>query len=163
MKRGFTVVELLVVIVVVAILASITIVSYSFMREDAMDTKIKAAVRTVGDAIQLYESQNNGNRPVPGYLLFQNPSATETLLTPRYLKQGYRDGITSKNVNQPVEIFKFYPCNDAGGGIVIYASLNNPTADDISSFGKIRTACGHTNTHAPNTTTKPTFNYAQVF
>lgn len=161
--KGFTVVEIIVVIVVVAILAAISIVSYSFMREDAMDTKIRAAVKTVGDAIQLYESQNNGNRPVSGYLEFQHPGATDHLLVPRYLKQGYRDGITSKNVNQPVEIFKFYPCNDVSGGIVIYASLNNPTADDISSFDRIRTACGHTNTHAPNTATKPTFNYAQTF
>jgi prepilin-type N-terminal cleavage/methylation domain-containing protein len=161
--KGFTVVELIIVIVVIAILASIVIVSYSFMTTDAMDTKIRSAVRTVGDAIQLYESRNNGALPASGHFSSSDPQAVDTLLIPGYLKQGYRDGITSKNVNQPVQIFKVYPCNDTGGGFVIYASLNNPTTDDTSMFTTIRTACGHTNTHAPNTATKPIYNYAQKF
>ena len=43
-KYGFTVVELLVVIVVIAILATITLVSYNNIQKDAYNTSIKAAV-----------------------------------------------------------------------------------------------------------------------
>ena len=85
--KGFTVVELLVVIVVIIILATITIVSYTYIRDDAMDTKIRAAVKTSGDAVQLHETRNNGRITGTGY--FNVSSGVDTLV-PTYLKTGYR-------------------------------------------------------------------------
>lgn len=43
-KSGFTIVELLIVVVVIAILASITIVSYSGIRQRAEESSAKSAV-----------------------------------------------------------------------------------------------------------------------
>ena len=158
--KGFTIVELIVVIVVIAILASITLVSYNFAKYDAMDARIRSTVRTAGDALALYESNNKGAR-VAGTGVFSATNGMDTLI-PAYLRTGYRDGITSKNATAADSIFRWYPCNDGSGGFVIYASLNSPTSDDTTRFSTLRTACGHTATQAP-TSGNPTYNYAQVF
>lgn len=158
--KGFTIVELIVVIVVIAILASITLVSYNFAKYDAMDARIRSTVRTAGDALALYESNNKGAR-VDGTGVFSATNGMDTLI-PAYLRTGYRDGITSKNATAANNIFRWYPCGDGSGGFVIYASLNSPTSDDMATFTTLRAACGHTATQAP-TSGNPTYNYAQVF
>jgi prepilin-type N-terminal cleavage/methylation domain-containing protein len=157
--KGFTIVELIVVITAIAILASIAIVSYTFVIGDSMDAKIKSTVKTAGDALTLYENKNGSRVAAMGY--FSNPNGMDTLV-PTYLKAGYRDGIKSRNATQDNQIFRWYNCPDASSGFVIYASLNNPTADDIATFQKIRTSCGHTATQAPGTG-NPSYNYAQTF
>lgn len=158
--KGFTVVELIVVVVVIVILATITVVSYSFVREDAMDTKIKATVKTVGDAIQLHESKTGSRITGQGY--FSNSNSVDSLV-PTYLKSGYRDGMTSKNAStSSLHIFRWYPCNNGTGGFIVYASLNNPTTEDTNNFTSLRSSCGNTTTQAP-TTGNPIYNYAQVF
>lgn len=55
-KKGFTIVELLIVIVVIAILAAITIVSYNGIQSQAENTKTITAVSAWAKAIQLYKA-----------------------------------------------------------------------------------------------------------
>ncbi len=157
--KGFTVVELLVVIVVVVILAAITIASYSFVRDDAMDTKIKSAVKTVGDAIQLHEAQNTTRITGQGY--FSNANSVDTL-KPNYLKPDYRDGLSSKNASSSVTVMRYYHCPNITSGFIIYASLSNPSSSDIDTFNTLRSSCGHNASQAP-TSGDPIYNYAQVF
>jgi len=153
--KGFTIVELLVVIAVIGILASIAIVGYVWMRGDAMDSKIKSAVKTVGDAIQLYESQEN--KLPSGTGRFNVPNGVDSLV-PKYLKYGYRNGITSKTVTDVSEIFFWDKCNDGGRGFVVYAILNNPSTDDQGNFIRVRSVCGHNPSVISNK-----YNYAQIF
>lgn len=160
--KGFTVVELIVVIVVIGILASISLVSYKFVREDAVDTKIRAAVNTVGDAIALHEGQTNSRVAfgTNGVL----PSGSVSTLVPKYLKADYKDGLTSKNLSSGGQIMLVFSCGDGSGGFVVYASLNNPSSDDVSRFNSTRKAvasggCGQTTTEVPSST----YNYAKVF
>ena len=47
-KQGFTIVELLIVIVVIAILAAITIVSYNGITNSANDSSVKSDLRNIG-------------------------------------------------------------------------------------------------------------------
>lgn len=160
MKRsGFSVVELIIVIVVIAILASITIAGYSFMQDDASDTKIRAAVKSAGDALVLYESQNSGARPAATGT-FGVPNGLDSVLVPKYLKDGYRSGLSSRNTSDPNNIFRWYGCSD--GGFVIYASLSSPTAEEVAQFGRNRTYCGHTTTQAPEAGNSR-YNYSQLF
>lgn len=55
---GFTIVELLIVIVVIAILASISIVAYTGVQQKARDSKRKSDVAQIGKALQLYATDN---------------------------------------------------------------------------------------------------------
>lgn len=57
--RGFTIVELLIVIVVIAILAAITIVAYNGIRERSVNSQMVSAVSTYVRAIQAYNAQNS--------------------------------------------------------------------------------------------------------
>jgi prepilin-type N-terminal cleavage/methylation domain-containing protein len=65
-SQGFTIVELLIVVVVIAILAAITIVSYNGVTERARNLKTIAAARNYSDALQLYYSDNGTYPAVVG-------------------------------------------------------------------------------------------------
>lgn len=159
--KGFTVVELLVIIVVIAILAGITMVSYSFVRDDAMDAKIRAATKTIGDAIVLYENNAGGRSGLAvGYL--SNSGGVDDKVVPKYLSFDYRDGIHSKSVQDSDNVFRWHNCPDTSSSLVVYASLNSPSAEDTSNFNKIKASCGHTNVEAPESGSNK-YNYARIF
>lgn len=60
--KGFTIVELLIVIVVIAILAAITVVSYNGISSQARDSSREVALRTVTQGLEMY-FQKNGHYP----------------------------------------------------------------------------------------------------
>ena len=66
MKRvgtsGFTIVELLIVVVVIAILAAITIVSYNGITNQTHDVAVKSDLNTLKKKIEIYIGEN-GQRP----------------------------------------------------------------------------------------------------
>lgn len=62
-RHGFTIVELLIVIVVIAILAAITIVAFNGIQQRARDSDRKAAVASLTKALELYHA-DNGQYPV---------------------------------------------------------------------------------------------------
>lgn len=53
-KQGFTIVELLIVIVVIAILAAISVVAYTGIQNRAYDTTVKSDLRNVASTLQQY-------------------------------------------------------------------------------------------------------------
>lgn len=80
-KAGFSIVELIVVIVVIAILITIAVVSYSWMRNDAIDAKMEATVADVKKALQLKYAKT-------GSMLPRQPhSSRESLLKEMFLGQ----------------------------------------------------------------------------
>jgi len=52
--RGFTIVELLIVVVVIAILATITVVAYTNIQARARDSQRQQDVKTIAKALELY-------------------------------------------------------------------------------------------------------------
>lgn len=58
-KSGFTIVELLIVIVVIAILAAITIVAYNGIQQRARNTQVISGVNTYVKALQSYKVLNS--------------------------------------------------------------------------------------------------------
>ncbi len=59
LRRGFTLVELMIVITVIAILATIAVVSFSRVQKQARDTKRKGDVRALATALQAYFTERN--------------------------------------------------------------------------------------------------------
>ncbi len=62
-KSGFTIVELLIVIVVIAILATITIVAFNGIQQRAINSQTVSAVNAYKKAIFQYAIDNNGSAP----------------------------------------------------------------------------------------------------
>ena len=57
-SKGFTIVELLIVIVVIAILAAISIVAYRGIQDRAHNTTVQSDLRNVASKIELYRAEN---------------------------------------------------------------------------------------------------------
>lgn len=58
-SHGFTLVELMIVITVIAILATIAVVSFSRVQKQARDTKRKGDLRALATALQAYFTEKN--------------------------------------------------------------------------------------------------------
>lgn len=62
--KGFTIVELLIVIVVVAILAAISIVAYNGVQGRALDSRRLSDIKKIHQGVELYRVQNGTFPPV---------------------------------------------------------------------------------------------------
>jgi len=59
-KQGFTIVELLIVVVVIAILAAITIIAYNGITKRANDSSIQSTLSQAAQKIEMYKTNNDG-------------------------------------------------------------------------------------------------------
>ncbi len=104
-KKGFTLLELLVVIALIGILSSIVLASLNRARDKSADTARMATMREIEKALNLYYS-NNGSYPVIGVAsaIQSRPRSWFTLI-PQALAQPIdgTDGITTtiENVLYP--------------------------------------------------------------
>lgn len=58
LNRGFTIVELLIVIVVIGILAALVIVTYNGIQQKARDTERKTDINAIASHMEAYNAQN---------------------------------------------------------------------------------------------------------
>lgn len=128
-SSGFTIVELLIVIVVIAILAAITIVAYNGLQQRARDSQRDVDVATIQKALDLYYI-DNGQYPVSSC---SSSCAINTAwsttadaswqnlanqLVPAYVSSFPRDPVSKQTVG--------YPWNDAGGYDYSYSAWSPP-------------------------------------
>jgi len=73
---GFTIVELLIVVVVIAILAAISIVAYTGIQNRAQDTRRLSDMRAIATALEQYKV-DNGRYPADSYSGLGNQSGWE--------------------------------------------------------------------------------------
>jgi prepilin-type N-terminal cleavage/methylation domain-containing protein len=87
-EKGFTLVELLIVIVVIAILAAITIVAYNGIQQRAHTTSAKTVAENLAKKIEAYNAVNNA------YPTSNTAAATTTAL----------NGLTDSNLGTGIVI-----------------------------------------------------------
>jgi type II secretion system protein G len=62
-RKGFTLVEILIVVVILGILAAIVIPQFTNASEDAKDSAAKSQLQTIRNQIELYRVKHNGVTP----------------------------------------------------------------------------------------------------
>jgi len=78
LRRGFTIVELLIVIVIIAILAAVTIASYNGIQKRAQASALRADFQAVSRKVLAYQSINSVS---PTYAQFQADTTTSINLS----------------------------------------------------------------------------------
>lgn len=83
-SRGFTIVELLIVIVIIAILAAITIVAFNGIQNRARNAQVVSDINQVNKKILMYHAEN-GSYPSTGGLnvVYVDDSCTKTTVNKR--------------------------------------------------------------------------------
>ena len=100
-RPGFTLIELLVVMAIIAILIGAATVSYSIAQKKGRDSKRKADLKTIQQALELYFQENKYYPPWPQSWdwcsTISNPSDTRTrdALEPTYIKKVPTDPLYS--------------------------------------------------------------------
>ncbi len=99
-QKGFTIVELLIVIVIIAILAAISIVAYNGIQQRARDSQRLQDVKTIAKAMEAYYIDNGVYPPTTGSTKINSTwvstsdgswSNLETALVPKYLSSLPKD------------------------------------------------------------------------
>jgi len=89
MRNGFTIVELLIVILVISILASITVVAYNGVQNQASDSAVQNDLKNFGKVMELFKVDNDR------YLASGEITASLGL---RFAKQAYGEDFQGRNV-----------------------------------------------------------------
>lgn len=126
-KRGFTLLEILVSITIIAVLTAIGIVSYSSVNKRSRDVKRKSDLEQVRSALEMYRA-DNGEYPNIGSG-FLNASGLDTdLVDSGYMPQVPDDPDSSENY--------YYDAIDTSGvftGYCICADLETVTSGTEST------------------------------
>lgn len=151
-QRGFTIIELLIVIVVIGILAAITIVAYNGLQGRARDTIRKSDLESVSQALNLYNIDNASwvgtgsgcgyNGDGSGWFSHVNgtsypKSVSNCLKEAGYIKKDITDptGGTTSSPTVGFSYMKYHCGTGASERVYVYAKLESMPQDEFSTDG----------------------------
>ena len=141
-REGFTIVELLIVIVVIGILATITIVAYNGVQQRARDSRRQNDARIIKQALESYHADNNGYPNCAGGTQAVGTKGAGTvasclsLLVPNYLSVVPKDP-----VNTGIQTYQYaYGYKKTGA-----ATYNGDNSDNYMLGMEMETSSGPRN------------------
>ena len=158
-KFGFTIVELLIVVVVIAILAAITIVSYNGIQSKANDARSRTIASQITKAVMLWNVDSslapkggwsstvaydgtNCSDGTGGWIFAgaYTCSLENILVGKRLIPSGLTLGAPRNTAfgtaNDGRYSFMFYPCTGTDR-FALYWSLQNPSNDDAANLASV--------------------------
>ena len=131
-RRGFTIVELLIVVAVVAILAIVTATIYLNTQVQARDTHMRDGLDKFADAIMLWSSGHKGALPYGGSGTTYD-ATTQNCANPMNNRvEGWQDaGVYSSSCTS----------DPAGRKFIVMTSLEDPDEKDKEHFKKEHERC----------------------
>lgn len=130
-QSGFTIVELLIVVVVIAILAAITIVSYNGITTQANASAARSTANTVQKKVELYHSTNSSYPTTPAQL---NDASKPYHLTTGFVVSSSAFSTANPTPENGKNTVKITTC--AGNGLRItyydYENNNVPSTPQIT-------------------------------
>lgn len=156
-QAGFTIVELLIVIVVIAVLASITVVAYNGIQERSLDSRMESGVNQLEKAIRLWSTQtaelpkggwssttalaagaSNCADGSGGWVTTGTYSCAleDMLVAKQLITSGFARSLPTNSAYASTDgsrSLMFYPCGSSGR-YALYWHLRSPTAEDGNSL-----------------------------
>lgn len=166
--NGFTIVELLIVIVVIAILAAISMMAYSGISARANDSKIRNAAAQLEKSIIAW-SVDTGATEIPGGLgstaaatpngcadgvsgWFGKGSyictAEEHLIAQKVIPANFTDNLPPNTYSNPAaggrRAMMLYKCTSAPGKYALFWTLEKPSVEDSATIDSVVSTCANT-------------------
>lgn len=127
--RGFTIVELLIVIVVIGILAAITIVAFNGVQNRANDTAVQSDLRQFGSVMSQHKAVKSQ---------YPAPADFDSSMNIKFTKAAYGLDAQSRNLrycrNDTTDEFVIIAVSKSGNYFK-YTSMSNRVEEAVSAFG----------------------------
>lgn len=166
-RRGFTVVELVIVVAVIGILAGVVAAGFTSVQKDARDAQVKSGAQKIAEAIQLWslETRLQPNQIGVGYGssgVMQNNNGVQRCSSAQgsgggwfgsgsyncamedaLVQMGYLDddlvSSTPPNTkyNRSSHTYMLYPCGPVANHWLLMYALENPTDRDESIWTNV--------------------------
>ena len=137
-QSGFTMIELLVVIVIIGILSTIGLGSFTSSQQKARDSRRKTDLRAIGDALELYYN-DFGSYPIDdgtGNFIGCGVGAQTTACSAGQIWQNSDNGTTYMvQVPEDPNGGKYFYVSATGASYQIYAHLENDRDRDVPIDG----------------------------
>lgn len=135
MKKGFSLIELLIVIAIMAILGSLALGAFSTARKQGRDTTRKADLSQYKVALEQYYT-SNGSYPTTGGAVHDSETTANSIFTSNGPLSSYLGGNPPRGLSIPTK--KYYFISD-GTTFAVQADLEVGTCWEVCSNGRTGT------------------------